>query len=363
MSERDPSQPKVAGTLLGVPAPRVENNADSPARKPVFVRSGTSPVDTDADEPPPVPHMALPNRPSPEQEVERLVAPVAPSAVSKKVTGLAWLGALLKSPINAFGTELSLWMLLAPVLLVLLAITGALLSLPALGGAKPAPSAVASGAAAPSAIASAKPLVEKRPSLLAELEGRSPESLSSSELIKVAEGRAERQRDKAKALREKVEESHTAVYEKAVQAQLLQFVTDAETARDALAAMAVAEAPFGPDLLYEVWTGTTGRTDATELARALVYSKDVRPRASAALAVALELRVAEKCEDFKAILPKALKDGDRRVLHLLTKLTAKRGCGPKKADDCYVCLREPADELTATMNAVKSRKAPAFPAR
>src|SRR5688572_20969283 len=176
MSERDPSQPKVAGTLLGVPAPRVENNVDSPARKPVFVRSGTSVVDADADAPPPVPQMALPNRPPlPEPEVERLVPPVAPSAVGKKVTGAAWFGALLKSPINAFGTELSLWMLLAPVLLVMLAITGALLSLPSLGGAKPA----ASGSAAPpaSAIASAKPLVEKRPSLLAELEGRSPESL------------------------------------------------------------------------------------------------------------------------------------------------------------------------------------------
>jgi hypothetical protein len=310
--------------------------------------------------------MALPNRPvAPESELERLVAPVVPSAASQKLTGLAWIGAVLKSPIQAFGSELALWMLLAPVLLVVLALAAALLSLAGPDGAKSASSKAAASAGAPAAsgVASGKPLVEKRPSLLADLEGRSPGSLSSGELIKVAEGRAERQREAAKVLREKVEDNHAAVHDKAVQAQLLQFVGDAETARDALAAMVVAEAPVGPDLLYEVWTGTPARTDATELARALVYSKDVRPRASAALAVALELRVAEKCEDFKAVLPKALKDGDRRVLHLLTKLTAKRGCGPKKADDCYACLREPADELTATMNAVKSRKAPAFPAR
>jgi hypothetical protein len=363
MTERDPSQPKVHGTLLGVPAPRVESNVDSPARKPVFVRAGTSVVDTE-DEPPPIPRMALPDRPPvPEPEPEHLIPLVAPSATSRK-TGLAWLAALLRLPITLLGVTLSLWMLLAPLLLVVVAVALVLVSLPASEAKLASSAASASGASAlGSAAPNAKPLVEKRPSLLAELEGKSPQSLSASELIKVAEGRAEKQRDKAKALREKVEDSHTAIYDKAVQAQLLQFVTDSETARDALAALAVAEAPYGPDMLYEVWTGTSARTDVTELARALVYSKDVKPRASAALAVALELRLAEKCEDFKALLPRALKDGDRRVLHLLTKLTAKRGCGPKKADDCYACLREPAEELTATMNAVKVRKAPAFPAR
>jgi hypothetical protein len=111
--------------------------------------------------------------------------------------------------------------------------------------------------------------------------------------------------------------------------------------------------------LYEVWTGTPVRNDATELARQLVYSADVRSKASPSLAVALELRSAEKCEQFQAALPHALKDGDRRVLHLLTKQVAKRGCGPKKADDCYACLRE-GDELTATINAVKSRRPPTF---
>jgi hypothetical protein len=56
----------------------------------------------------------------------------------------------------------------------------------------------------------------------------------------------------------------------------------------------------------------------------------------------------------------ALKDGDRRALHLLTKLTNKRGCGPKKTDDCFACLREQSDELTATINAVKSRRPPSY---
>jgi len=124
----------------------------------------------------------------------------------------------------------------------------------------------------------------------------------------------------------------------------------------------VVEAPLGADLLYEVWTRTPVRTDATDLARALVYSTDVRPKASPALSVALDLRVAESCEQYKAILPKALKDGDRRSAQLLAKLNAKRGCGATKREDCYACLREPGDELKATINAVKSRRAPSFTA-
>jgi hypothetical protein len=369
MSERDPSQggkppsePKVAGTLLGVPAPRVENSPDSGLlRSPVFVRSPSAVADDGA--PPPLPRMALPSRP--------LVPLVAPGASHpppvERPTGLSWFGAVLRLPVSIAGGELSLWMVLAPTLL---AVAGGVVLIAAVARsghqasrvATPTGSAVAGVAAVPSAATKA---VKEKPKqgLLAELEGRSPESLSASELVKLAEGRAERQRDAAKSLRDKVEDEAGLIKDKAVQDDLLRMAADSETARDALAAMTEAEAPIGPDLLYEVWTGTTAKTDATELARALVYSKDIRPKASPALAVALDLRVAEKCEQFKAVLPRALKDGDRRVLHLLTKLTAKRGCGPKKNEDCYACLREPADELTATINAVKSRKAPAYSAR
>jgi hypothetical protein len=91
-----------------------------------------------------------------------------------------------------------------------------------------------------------------------------------------------------------------------------------------------------------------------------LYSTDVRPKASPALAVSLDLRVAETCEQYQSILPKALTDGDRRALHLLAKLNAKRGCGPKKTEDCFACLRDKSDELTATVNAVKSRRPPSF---
>jgi hypothetical protein len=343
MSERDRShsgdaQSQADRTLLGVPAPRVESSAESPLRSPVFVRSGTSIADVEG--PPPVPRMALPSRPriaTPETDE----ASKAPSAAAAKPTGLVWFGAVLKLPVLVSGTEAALWMVAGPVVLAAFALAVLLVTL--LGSAgKPAPSvATVSNAAAPVVQAPATTATSEKPSshALSKLEGRAPESLTSSELVQLAEGQAAARREAAKALRSKVEANPALAKDKA---------------------MTALEPPIGADLLYEVWTGTTARTDATELARALVYSKDMRLKASPALAVALDLRAAERCEQYQAALPKALKDGDRRALHLLTKLTSKRGCGPKKNEDCYACLRDQGDELTATINAVKSRRPPSY---
>jgi hypothetical protein len=323
----------------------------------VFVRSGTSIADV---EPPPLPRMALPSRPL----IVASEASVGGDASARFVEhgGLsAWVKALFKLPVQG-AAGVSLWMLLIPALGVWLVLMGLLVSVKGPPARPTERIATSSSAAVPQLSAPAPaPVAEKKPApRLAELSAKPLDSLSSKELVQLADGRAEEQRAAVKTLREKLETNPAALQEKAVQTQLLHFVGDAETSRDALSALAAASAPIGPDLLYEVWTGTTQRTDATDLARALVYSTDVRPKASPALGVALELRAAEKCESFKAILPKALKEGDRRALHLLLKLNAKRGCGPKKTDDCYACLRDDADELTATINAVKSRRPPSY---
>ena len=364
MSERVPAQrgelqSQADRTLLGVPAPRVETSSESPLRSPVFVRSGTSAADV---EPPPVPRMALPSRPPPVSTPQSEAAREAPPVSVEKVSGVAWFVAALRLPARVAGTEVALWMVVTPVLLAaaaIIALAGALLASgtkrePRLTTTSPAPTLAAVPLSA--APASEKP----RAAGLSELEGKAQASLSGSELLRLAEGRSERQREAAQALRRKVEASPALAKDKAVQTELLRLVADAETAHDALAAMTALEPPIGTDLLYEVWTGTALRTDTTELARALLYSTDLRPKASASLGVALDLRVAESCERYQAILPRALKDGDRRALHLLIKLTAKRGCGPKKNEDCYACLRDQADELTATINAVKSRRAPSY---
>lgn len=347
MSEDDRSNEAPRGssdqTLLGVAPPRLDSSAQSPLRSPVFVRSGTSVVDV---EPPPVPPMALPSRPP--------AATVPPPGASNSAPTdgqLAGTSYLAGHP--------ALWMLLAPALLAVSAI--ALLRATAMHhGTK-----LVQTTALPSSVAQqSAPSVATETSAeeLAKLERRPPESLNARELAVLADARADALRNTAKALRAKVEANPALAKDPALQTELMRLADDARTSGDALSAMVGSEAPIGADLLYEVWTRTAVRTDATDLARALVYSTDVRPKASPALSVALDLRTAESCEQYKAILPRALKDGDRRSAHLLLKLNTKHGCGPTKRADCYACLREPGDELKATINAVKSRRPPDYSA-
>jgi hypothetical protein len=349
MSQRSDSGEKVAGTLLGVPAPRVDSSPDSVARKPVFVRSGTSTADSDA-EPPPVPRMALPSRPGGTEVLLEKASQLSPPLTTER-----------RSWRQPAGLLAILWMV-GP-LVVLTALVIGVVAVSATSPKPPPPAAAVPAPAQERPAAPSKPSAAKpsAPSL-SEIEAKPLGSLSASELLKLAEARSERRRDAALALRRKLEDSPALAADKAVQLELLKWASDEETAREALGAMASLSAPIGADLLYEVWAGTSARTDATELAHALVYSSDVRPKATPALAVALELRQAETCEQFQRALPKALKDGDRRSLTPLMKLGNKRGCGPKKSQDCYACLRSQPDELTATINAVKSRRSPAFAA-
>jgi hypothetical protein len=134
---------------------------------------------------------------------------------------------------------------------------------------------------------------------------------------------------------------------------------DNDTSRETLELIARTPGSQSVDLLYEVWTGTTGKSDATKLAEALVYTDEIRKKASKGLAIALDLRVAESCETNQAILPRAIAEGDKRSLHLLGKLNAKKGCGPKKLSDCNPCLRKDKQLADAT-RIVRSKNAPKY---
>ena len=140
---------------------------------------------------------------------------------------------------------------------------------------------------------------------------------------------------------------------------LREHAVDIETQREALAAM--AELPDGrsADLLYEVWTRTPRRTPATELAEALLRSKDVRPKASKPVALAIELRDAEVCEKVPALLERAMNDADRRALPPLVRFLSKRGCGPNKAADCFPCLGK-RDTVRDAIKAARERREPKF---
>ena len=352
-------------TLLGVAPPRLDGAADSLPRSPVFVRAGTSPSDDD-QLPPPLPRMALPSRPLPRLTSEAAGVSEAGAAFRERGRAANWAIAMLNLPARAGGKQVALWKVLAPGLLVLGTVV-ALFSSWVGSAAKSAPRAAFGSAPRASAAGVAAPATsprEEKPAAAAgtSLEGRAPETLSAGELLSLADARVEREREAVKALQRKVQDNPALAKDKAVQTELLRLASDDDTAREALATIVQLETPYNADLLYEVWTGTPAKNDTTELARVLLYSRDVRPKATAALSVALQLRSAETCEQYRTALPLALKDGDRRSLHLLTKLTGRRGCGPKKTEDCFACLRSQPDELAATINAVKSRRPPGYPA-
>jgi len=190
-----------------------------------------------------------------------------------------------------------------------------------------------------------------------ELSAKPPAELRVAEALSLSLGRSAQQVRAARALRERIEHDPGLIKDPEVLAQLRRDVDDPETSRDALAAIANVPGPISADLIYEVWTASSSRSTASELAHSLIYSKEVRAKASKALAVALDLRDADSCEKSRDLLERVSNDGDRRSFHLLNKLTRKYGCGPGKRQDCYACLRE-GKELDAALKLVKTRREP-----
>jgi hypothetical protein len=182
---------------------------------------------------------------------------------------------------------------------------------------------------------------------------------SSAQTLALAEGRSRAKLHALELLAAELE-AHPAA---AQQRRLMDFIRDRETTVAAARVAAKLAGPEGPDVLYAVWVGTRERDETTMLAEDLVYSTDVRRKASPALAVALDLRLAKSCEDYLSVLPRAVQHGDRRSAHLLGELTRASGCGPNGTDDCYACLR-PLDRdpgtvgLRDALRAVALRPAP-----
>jgi hypothetical protein len=218
-----------------------------------------------------------------------------------------------------------------------------------------------SGAAPVAPVATAPAAAESTDDrALAALETQDPAQLGVVQLLLLHDRRLQRKRTDAQTLAQKLREQPELTKDGAIQRELLRLAADPETAPEALAAMAQAPAPIGPDLLYEIWTGRSTPSTTAELARALLYSRDVRPGASAGLAAALELRSASTCADSQRALLKAQADGDSRAIPPLVTLSSRRGCGAAKRQDCYPCLRANPKQLVASIKAALARRAPSY---
>jgi hypothetical protein len=363
-----PSMPPPRPSQVPLPSFQVGHAVAAEPPLPSYARAASSefvsadPIED--DEPSPA---ALPSFAAPELKVAApptfSLGPEAPSLLSA-----------LRQRVRFAGGELPLWSLLAPM--VVLLVLGSAFVAAALGSDDHGPVPAASSKAgtlpaAPSALASiAEAAAEPAPTAATQapalptssidteaLEARRAEELTKSEALALASARRQREIARVAVLRQKLSRDPGLFQDATTLAELRRAAEDPLTAPDALSAIAEAPGPLSADLLYEMWTGTVVRNSATELARSLVFSKEVRAKASPELAVALDLRIAETCEQNKALLPRVLDKGDRRSLALLARLSRKFGCGPNKRLDCYPCLRD-GQAVEEAMVAVKTRREP-----
>jgi hypothetical protein len=143
--------------------------------------------------------------------------------------------------------------------------------------------------------------------------------------------------------------------------RLIQFAKDPDTSREVIGLFATLPGPAGPDLLNEFATDKKTGPELAKLAEELLRNKEVRPKASPALALVLDLREATTCEARESLLEKAAEIGDRRVLGLAVTLVKKTGCGDNGRKDCNPCLRADNSKiLSKAIGKVQTRKAPSY---
>ncbi len=194
------------------------------------------------------------------------------------------------------------------------------------------------------------------------LKAKAPADRTVEETLALWRGKAHNKSAALEGFNKEIKKNADVLSDKSQLSRLKDFLNDRETTNQAAAVIVDLPGTLGPDLLYEAATarkpGETG-----ELADELLETKQVRDKASPALLLALDLKKSTQCEDFKALLPRAAEQGDRRSVPLLFKLTKKHGCGDNKLGDCYECLRplekdKTAIDLGKALKAALKRPAP-----
>ncbi|HTQ04934.1 MAG TPA: hypothetical protein VMI54_13805 [Polyangiaceae bacterium] len=394
-----PQMPLPPPQLPPPPLPVPELSA-APTDERTFVDSNPAPVSTT---PPPSPPSHPPPRPSrppppssrpPPQKFGSLpppslppprtpsFSPMPPPPTPTSFTPPPNLSEALFEKVGLWGSEIPLWGVLLPAFaataLAAAFIAGVFASSPREQAAAPSASAAAdtTAASAPSSPAAATgadassgsnaaaSLLDRARSgderAIGVLEHQRPEDRGTDEALALAAGKVAEELASVSKLRARLGSDPGLAKDPKVIADLRRMAQEPETSRDALGAMAALPGPISADLLYDAWTSTAEHSSTTELAQALLMGRDVRPKASPALAVALDLREAESCEDNQKILPRAIDVGDKRAFAPLTRLLRRNGCGPTKRDDCYLCLRGNGgdDQLKKALTAVKMRREP-----
>jgi hypothetical protein len=221
----------------------------------------------------------------------------------------------------------------------------------------PSASVAASASASPAPKTLAERAAEGDADAVKELAGRARTDRTAAETLALATAAALTKKKDLHELKHKIELVPKLTKDPVTLKKIHAYVEDEQVANAALGMVASLPGPTGPDLLYSLWTGMHGKGETGQLAEDLLYSKDVYKKASPALQALLDLRAADKCEDVANILKKLTVDGDHRAIGSVLRLNSKYGCGPKKMDDCWKCLRGN-DLIKNTLKAIAKNHGP-----
>lgn len=170
----------------------------------------------------------------------------------------------------------------------------------------------------------------------------------------IAAGHALLGKEAAVTLGRELTEKPDLLDDRNVLAKLFSYASDPVIAEAALPVLANIDRPIGPDMLYEI-AKHDGYAPSRSLAEDLLRSRAVKKRASKQLELLMSLEHEERCEKLKKLLEEDGKHADRRALPRLEELEKKDGCGEKKADDCFLCLRD-TDAIASVRTLVEKQK-------
>lgn len=234
-------------------------------------------------------------------------------------------------------------------------------------GAGPAPATPSAAVPSTESSAPLEPSLEERarggdiPSLV-RLERTPLTARTPAHSLALAQGKVAARLNGLRELARRLQGRRELIRDPAIQQELLRYSRDPATALGTLEVLVAQRHPVALDLLFQIWTGVPDRTPTTELAEELLSSRELRATASPALAVVMDLREIERCDEALEVLERATQVADTRALRPLMRLNNKRGCGPKKTGDCFRCLRqrEGRRALVAAADAATRRPAPQF---
>jgi len=192
---------------------------------------------------------------------------------------------------------------------------------------------------------------------LKSIENTIPSSRSAADVLTLARGHRTIRRDAVRELGDELRRQPALATDASTQRRLIKLAGDPEVAIEALGVIADLAGPVAADLLFELWQAAPAGSASALIAEDLLRSRDVRPRASEALSLLLDLRDAQSCIARRALMPRAIEHADARAVLALEGLALRTGCGEKKDADCNPCLRE-GEWLSQATDAAQDRKAP-----